>query len=412
MNEIAFLASRPAARSPIPARLTALPHPGCPATFIDAQGYPSHRGGGILRPILRLASRLTPRTRTTAWAIALASMVLVGSLSLVDGLRAGSESVLSRIRVEPAVYIAGTDLLASRIDPAALAPLGLDVDVFRIHAADLEVNGLSLPVIVASLTHLEGVNATTPYPLGTQDLSLDSGLRDTILTETGAPLASTGTLSVLGTRLAGLPIVDPPPGKDAFLPDDWAYARPELFATANASEGPFVQAIVAAHGLDSSMVAALGLTPFDLVGAVGFTQGSVDEVGSALIALSVVIAAVISVLVYFAMSLEVVQRSREIRTLRSLGASPRLVASLYEGQALLLALVGATVGSALGIVLAHGFVSFASLVGLPNLLVLAPPTGGVALAFGVAVLASALGALVPARRAGLLVRGVPEAVSS
>jgi len=339
-------------------------------------------------------------------------MVLVGSLSLVDGLRAGSDSVVSRIRVQPTVYIAGTDLLASRIDPSSLIPLGLDVDLLRIHAAELQINGLSLPVIVAALTHLDGANLTTPYPLGAQDLSLDSGLRDAIVAQAGAPLAATGTLTVLGARLTSLPIVDPPPGRDDFLPDDWTYVRPELFAAANASSGPFVQAVVAWHGLDSSLVAALGLTPFSLVGAVGFAQGSVDEVGNALIALSFVIAAVIAVLVYFAMSLEVHQRTREIRTLRSLGASPRLVAGLYEGQALLLALVGATVGSALGIVLAHGIVSFASLLGLPNLIGLTPPTGAIALALGTAVLASALGALVPARRAGLLVRGVRGAVPS
>src|SRR3990170_2602530 len=57
--------------------------------------------------------RLTRRTRTTAWAVAFACMVLVGSLALVDGLRAGADSVAGRFETGPAVYIRGTDLLHS-----------------------------------------------------------------------------------------------------------------------------------------------------------------------------------------------------------------------------------------------------------------------------------------------------------
>src|SRR5438477_87512 len=49
------------------------------------------------RPVLRLATRLTRRTRTTAWAIAFACMVLVGTLSLADGFANGVGSVADRI---------------------------------------------------------------------------------------------------------------------------------------------------------------------------------------------------------------------------------------------------------------------------------------------------------------------------
>ena len=103
------------------------------------------------RPILRLATRFTRRTRATAWAIAFACMVLVGAMSLADGLANGIGSVANRIGTGPAVYVQGNELLASAIDPAALSNLTGDFVAMRAHAAGLEINGLSLSVFIVAL---------------------------------------------------------------------------------------------------------------------------------------------------------------------------------------------------------------------------------------------------------------------
>src|SRR3989442_13224156 len=104
------------------------------------------------------------------------------------------------------------------------------------------------------------------------------------------------------------------------------------------------------------------------------------------------------------MSLEVHARAREIATLRSLGASPAAVAGVYEAQAVVLALAGAILGSALGVVAAHAVVSFAPVLGLPNLVILSPPTAAVVLALLISLVAAVLAGLVPSRRAPVLLR--------
>src|SRR5207245_7756020 len=106
----------------------------------------------------------------------------------------------------------------------------------------------------------------------------------------------------------------------------------------------------------------------------------IAEVQSSLRLLALIIAAVIGLLVYAAMSLEVHSRAREIATLRSLGASPATVARVYEAQAVVLALSGAILGSALRIVAAHAVGSFAPVLGLPNLVLLSPPAAAVVFA--------------------------------
>src|SRR3989442_13949080 len=356
------------------------------------------------RPILRLATRLTRRTRATAWAIAFACMVLVGAMSLADGLANGVGSVANRIGTGPAVYIQGNELLASAIDPAMLSNLIGDFVAMRAHAAGLEINGLALSVFVVALESYHAAAEALSCRAGPRSVSLDVGLRNQIQTESGMPVAGSGNLSLFGLHLTHLPIVARPPTRSPLFPDDWVYVRPELLIAMNATRGGPVQAILADAPLDPSIIASLRLTRLETLGAIGFVRGSVAEVQSSLRLLALVIALVIGLLVYAAMSLEVHARAREITTLRSLGASPATVAGVYEAQAVVLALAGAILGSALGIVAAHAVVSFAPGLGLPNLVILSPPTAAVVLALLISVLAAALAGLVPSRRAAVLVR--------
>lgn len=365
----------------------------------------------MARPVLRLATRFTRRTRTTAWAIAFGCMVLVGVLSLAAGLANGINSVADRLGSGPSVYIRGHELLASAIDADRLGTLPGAFVAVRAHPADLEINGLTLPIAVVALVDYSEGNASIPFPAGRDDVALDTGLRVRIEGMSGTPTAGMGNLSLFGLHLTGLPIVGPPPSRSILFPDDWAYVRSDLLAAMDPVRGGSVQAILSDAPLDASFVSDLGLTRLETVGAAGFVRGSVAQVQASLRILALVVGVIIGLLVYAAMSLEVHERSREIGTLRSLGASPATVAAVYETQAVLLALAGATLGSALGIVMAHAIVAFAPFAGLPNLIVLAPPLGAVGLTLVVAIGAAILAGLVPSRRAAVLVRS-KEAISS
>ncbi len=363
----------------------------------------------MTRPVLRLATRISRRTRWTAWAIAFACMVLVGALSLVAGLGAGVGTVTSRFTMGTTVYLHGNDLLASAIDENALTAIPTDYEVLRVHTGSLAINGLTLAVVVASLTAYHDGNASTPYPADSRDLALDSGLRARIENESRTPVAANASLTLFGLPPQQFPVVPPPTSRMGFLPDQWAWVRPELLIGMSPTEGGPAQAVITPSPLDSGLAASLGLTPLPTVGAIGFTQASIAEAQSILLVLGVVLAVVIGLLAYTAVSLEVALRREEIRTLRSLGASPSTVVAVYEGKAVLLAFQGATLGSALGIVLAHGIVSFTPLFGFPNLILLPVPLEPVVVAYALAFAAAGLGGLVPVRGAVRLVRPLPEA---
>ena len=358
----------------------------------------------MARPILRLATRFTRRTRMTAWAIAFGCMVLVGALSLADGFADGIGSVADRIDTGPFVYIRGGELLSSDIDSAGFAAIPGDFVALRAHIGELEINGLSIPIVVVALVSFHGGNGTIDFPPGSHDVSLDTGLRARVEAMSQAPVESYGNLSLFGLRLTNLPIVVPPPTRSPLFTDDWAYVRADLLSAMDPIRGGSVQAIIANASLPGDSTRSLGLSRLETLGAVGFVRAGVGQVQALLRLLAAVIGVIIALLVYAAISLEVHQHVREIATLRSLGASPALVAGVYEGQAVVLSLAGALLGAALGIVVAHAVVSFAPLFGLPNLVILSLPTGAIGIAFLVAVIAAVLAGLVPSRRAAVLAR--------
>jgi hypothetical protein len=332
-------------------------------------------------------------------------MVLVGALSLADGFANGIGTVADRIGSGPAVYIRGRELLASEIDADALAAIPGDFVALRAHPGDLEINGLSLPVVVVALVNYQRGLGSNPFPTGAHDVSLDTGLRARIEGMSGVPVGKNGTLRLFGLRLTNLPIVPPAPTRSPLFADDWAYVRADLLAAMDPVHGGSVQALIANASLDVSAIQRLGLTRLETLGAVGFVRAGVAQVQTSLRLLAGVIGVVIGLLVYAAMALEIHQRAREIATLRSLGASPATVAGVYEMQAILLALAGAILGAALGIVVAHAVVSFAPLAGLPNLVILALPTEAIGLTLFVALAAALVAGLVPSRRAAVLLRG-------
>ena len=358
----------------------------------------------MARPILRLATRFTRRTRATAWAIAFACMVLVGALSLADGFANGIGTVADRIGSGPAVYIRGPELLKSEIDANALATIPDDFVALRAHPGEFEVGRGSLPVIVVALVDYRAGTGTNSFPVGARDVSLDVGLRERLEEMNEAPLGPSGNLTVFGVRLTDLPIVPPPPTRSFLFPDTWAYVRADLLAAMDPVHGGSVQAILSNASLDSSIVQRLGLTRLETIGAIAFVRTGTAQVQAPLRLLALVIGLVIALLVYAATSLEVHARAREIATLRSLGASPATVAAVYEAQALVLSLTGALLGTALGIVMAHAVVSFAPLLGLPNLVILGPPFGAIGLTVVVALVAAVAAGFVPSRRAAILVR--------
>jgi putative ABC transport system permease protein len=109
-------------------------------------------------------------------------------------------------------------------------------------------------------------------------------------------------------------------------------------------------------------------------------------------------------IIYNSLAIAVAQRRREIGILRALGTTRGQVLALFLGEALLIGVVGAAFGLALGVFLARGSLGLVtatvSALYVPiklGAVIIRPQAAGVAAALGIA--AAMLAAFVPARRA-------------
>jgi putative ABC transport system permease protein len=98
-------------------------------------------------------------------------------------------------------------------------------------------------------------------------------------------------------------------------------------------------------------------------------------------------------------NMTVLQRMRELGTLRTLGATPGMVVRTVVAEALALGLLGSVLGLALGFGLAVGLIELMRGLGIPIAGLRVPP-GAAIVAVAVGLLVTAAGALYPARKAG------------
>lgn len=99
------------------------------------------------------------------------------------------------------------------------------------------------------------------------------------------------------------------------------------------------------------------------------------------------------------MALSVIERTREIGLLRSVGMARRQIRAMIRGEAVIVALLGAVLGLVLGVALGAAIVDAASNSGIT---VLAIPTTTIITVLIVAALIGVLAAVFPARRAAKL----------
>ncbi|WP_166136957.1 ABC transporter permease [Nocardioides ochotonae] len=198
---------------------------------------------------------------------------------------------------------------------------------------------------------------------------------------------SGATLALFDTRTAQQLFLD---GQDAYT-EVWVTARDGVSQQELADQAAEVlpAGIHAVTGEDAADEAAS-----DLLEAVSFlTTFLLIFAGIALVVGSFLIVNTFSILV--------AQRSRELALLRALGASRGQVVRSVLLEALILGVVGATLGLGLGVLLARGIAAVVGRFGLDlsgQDLVLAPRT--VLAAYAVGIVVTVVAAYFPARRTG------------
>lgn len=310
-------------------------------------------GGGST--LLRLATRFNWRVAGAILAIAVASLYSTGAFVLLDGLEAGSGSVLARIETGPFLAAQGT------FPVWEAAPLPVEVEGAYaggwLRPALLEAGDAVRTVRLLSVTEvaLLGLDAgptsgevhVSPALLADLSLAVDSNVTVSVGNE------------VRDLRLTRLLR----PG--VALPDTWLLVAPDPPEAASLPHYDFL--LVAERG-DALRLAEAGYGIQPLASTADFFLVGLQEARRLLLGVVVAGGVATAAASYSLLALEIRYRRREMRTLRAVGLNGAGLVRLYGLQVAFVAGTGALLGIAAGIVAAHGLVSFAPFFGLPTLI--------------------------------------------
>ncbi|WP_069773696.1 ABC transporter permease [Streptomyces sp. LUP30] len=385
----------------------------------------------MLKATLRSFLAHKGRLLLSALAVVLSVAFVAGSLIFSDTVTRTFDrlfaSTSADVTVEPKQDLTSSAPTgAVQTVPAALAARLAGVPGVATAHADVSVQNITVvdahnksvgpttgaPTIATDwfLTHRSPVKLTSGHaPRGAGEAMLDSGTADrkhVAIGDTLTVMAQPGSFKVEVVGIATFTTTNP----GAAL----VYLAPETAATKllGAADKATSISVDAAAGVSDAVLkkrvaAAVGAGPYEVKTADEQAKSSAEALGGFLDVIKYVmlgfagIAVLVGVfLIVNTFSMLIAQRTRELGLLRALGADRRQVRRSVLTEAVLLGLVGSTLGLAAGIGLAFGLIKLMSAFGM-NLkateMVVAWPTPVSSYVVGVGV--TFVAAYLPARRA-------------
>jgi hypothetical protein len=334
----------------------------------------------------------------TAVVIAFSVMFISGGLSFLEGLSTSTERAARGFDEGPMLVFQGPSLETSRIGAGVLDGLVDPHAAVRLVPVEVSLDGTLLQetyaVSVSNDTVLRGnLDALDPGDVWVgQSLVLEAEAENLTLTP-GTPLG-------VATGDASLTLAYERVHPTTLLPDDWVLVRQEDLERLSPALSRDATFLLTEEGSrDLGALRSMGFEVVPTTGAVDFLRRGISQVAPALWGVALSGAAIVALLTFTLMNMEVRSRSREIRTIRQIGGSRAFIAELVLLQSAYVAVLGALLGIALGSVVANAISSFSALAGLASFILPIPTVEALLLPLVIAVASGLVGGLPPALRA-------------
>jgi len=346
--------------------------------------------GIAMRNLLaKMIIKINKRIFATTIGIALCVMYLVGTMSMVAGLHTGTKNTADMFEKGFLVVYDGYTLSESEIESDVIDNIPGKFAACIIVVAN--VSGVETRVLTIEDPHdiLGGGNIT---------------LNDEVLPGKGFDIPENATMLDITTDpvILSLNITSRyKPYTSAIFPDNWILASETTTRSLNPEleTGYSFIVIPEENDLAISYFEKNDYNVMQSVSIVEFFKLGFYQVEGNLWGVVISSAIIIVILVYNVMRIETQYRVPDIKIIKYLGASPRIVIYVFLCQALFICGVGAILGLALGIIAANAIVSLSQFLGFEAVLVPQVTPYIIALPIVMAVFAGLVGGFFPAYKA-------------
>ena len=326
--------------------------------------------------------KFTSRARTTSWMIALCTMFIVASFSVVAGLQNSMDVLMDNFDEEYFLTTMPGDVGPEPFERTVISSVVSDAAFGMFAFASSEPSGESFTVFSVIDQH------------GILDESFDVDGNET-LAGTSLNIAGDVVLTVESSRPASVV------GEfsSSMFSSSWMLCSHELVVSLTntvPSEANFA-VLRTPSAEQEAALESLGLVVQPMMSVLEFLEAGVEEIRTDALWVLAPSSFVIAVLAYSFLGAEMVDKKREIGILKMLGAGRRRVLGYSLGNALMITGYGAALGLALGIVLSYGIATAASHV-FESVFVIEIRESILVIAFVVTLAAGLAGTIVPAVR--------------
>jgi len=309
-------------------------------------------------------------------------MFVVASFSIVSGLKVSMEVLSDNFQTEYyLVTFPGTD----------------GMDFFSVPEVILDEDRAACGIVVPSVVSTTG-GAVNVFSISDPDKLLP----ETIVTDgtevlAGTSVSLTGSFSL--TSEDSIEVTVAGRYSSTLFPSDWLFAS-EYVTRSLSSCGESEYNFVLTGDMTEAHISSLrdeGYSVQSMIGVLDFLESSIDEIERDTYWILAPSSFVIAVLAYSFMGSEISDRRHEIGIVKAIGAGRKQILGMLLGEAAIISVWGSLLGLALGIVLAYGVSTAASVV-FTSVFVVDIQESILVLSVLVTISSAVVGAILPAVR--------------
>jgi putative ABC transport system permease protein len=342
-------------------------------------------------PLPYINFRFHRRIIITILGIAVSVMFVIASFIVVTSLSTSTSVLLDKFKKGNSVIYAGDSLSESRFNVTAL---GLKEEYAAGILVDVKLNGTTPAYLVGMYNPRWASGSKWIRDCNVSDGEVRIGKLLYAPSRAGSVVLSSSAASapktVNGTFTSHL------------FPDSWVIgsigtAR-ELAPWLGNDEYSFVIVLNTTQSVIST-AQQHSLNVNEMPSALSFYSEGTNQLERDLWLVVAIAAIIITILIYTTMSMELMERKRDIGIMRGIGAGSKTIFSVFFTQTLILALIGGMMGCFAGILASYGVTSMGVHMGYKTLFVVDISPVLIGFALLVAVIAGIIGGVYPVYRA-------------